>query len=157
MAGAGTDRGPSKVHHHFRRHWPIWAFVLVAALIVLLARAAAGEEAGARGKIMSAGKEDFAESCASCHGADATGTGELATKLVKPPKDLTGTAGQNGGQFPFWNIFDVIAGEAKVPGHDTHQMPEFYARLKQDDFKPGYAPSHFRVLALTHYLESLQK
>ncbi len=43
-----------------------------------------------------------------------------------------------------------------MPGHDTHQMPEFFARLKSQDLKPGYLPAHVRILELTHYLESLQ-
>ena len=71
--------------------------------------------------------------------------------------DLTAMTAANGGQFPFWRIIDITAGEAAVPGHDTHQVPEFFARLKAQDFKPGYLPAHARVLELTHYLESIQK
>jgi len=136
--------------------WPVWALLLVVVLLVVLARAAAGAE-GARGKILADGRQDFEESCVACHGADATGTGDLATKLVRPPKDLTAIAAQSGGEFPFWRVFDIIAGEKEVAGHQTFQMPNFLEQMRGADFKPGYLPAHVRILELTHYLESIQK
>ena len=136
--------------------WPVWAFLLVVVLLVVLARAAAAE-GGARGKILADGRQDYEENCVACHGADATGTGELGPKLVKPPKDLTAIAARQGGEFPFWRVFDIIAGEKDVVGHDTFQMPKYSTRMRGDDFKPGYLPAHVRVLELTHYIESIQK
>lgn len=138
------------------RHALLVLVLLIAAvvlLLILLPRAAA---AGARDTIIAEGRQEFAESCVACHGADGKGTGDLATKLVKPPKDLTAIAAANGGQFPFWRVFEIIAGETAVPGHETHQMPSFIADMKGDNQKPGYNPAHYRVLALTHYLESVQ-
>jgi mono/diheme cytochrome c family protein len=143
--------GPVRRLH---RHWPFWAFVIVIAVLVLFARAAA---AGARATVLGEGRQDFEESCVACHGGDATGTGTLATKLVKPPKDLTQIAVRNGGTFPFWQVFEIIAGEKPVAGHDTHQMPQFMADMTVQERKPGFAPAHVRVLELTHYLESLQR
>lgn len=136
------------------------AVILVIGLLALLAlalfpRAAAADQA--RTAVMNDGRQEFEEACQSCHGADGTGTGSLAVKLVKPPKDLTQISAANGGLFPFWRIFDVIAGETPVEGHDTHQMPDYYARLKADDNKPGYLPAPIRILVLTHYLESIQQ
>lgn len=132
------------------------AIALVLCVTTMLPAAFAAEGA-ARKAVMANGLEDYAENCAACHGAGGKGGGDLATKLVKPPKALDSIASANGGTFPFWRVFSIIAGEAPVDGHDTHQMPEFYARLKTDDTKPGYLPAHMRVLALTHYVESLQK
>jgi len=143
----------SRLHNwNFRLVWPL---ILAVALLVVLARAAAAEEA--RGKIIAEGRQDFEENCVPCHGADATGTGELAVKLIKPPKDLTAIAAGSGGVFPFWRTFEIIAGEKAVAGHDTFQMPKYSKRMQGDDFKPGYLPAHVRVLELTHYLESIQK
>ncbi len=106
-------------------------------------------------KVVGEAADDYARYCAACHGAQGRGDGELATKLVEPPSDLTSIS-QRSGSFPFWRIYDVIAGDQPVPGHDTFQMPEFAARLKADESKPGYLPAHIRILLLTHYLESLQ-
>ena len=136
--------------------WPVWALLLLVVLLVVLTRAAAAGE-GARGKILADGRQDFEESCVACHGTDATGTGELAAKLARPPKDLTAIAARNGGDFPFWRVFDIIAGEKEIEGHKTFQMPKYLERMRGADFTPGYLPAHVRILELTHYLESIQK
>lgn len=128
--------------------------LVVILILTLLPRAAAAGEAWKA--ILADGKQEFEESCVSCHGADGKGGGEFAAKLVAPPKDLTAIAATNGGEFPFTRVFDIIAGELDVPGHSPHQMPEFYARLKAKDYTPGYLPAHVRVLELAHYLESIQ-
>lgn len=142
----------------FKRHhpWPLWAFVLIAAALLILARSAAGEGA-ARAKLLQEGGQEYEENCVACHGADGRGGGDLAAKLIKSPKDLTKIAAANGGTFPFWRVFEIISGDQPVAGHDTFQMPKFYESLKSQDFKPGYHPAHVRVLELTHYIESLQR
>ncbi len=141
----------------FKRHhpWPLWAFMLLMAALIILARAAAGESA-ARTKLFAEGKQEYEENCVACHGADGKGVGELGVKLFKPPKDLTAISAANGGTFPFWHVFDIIAGDKPVEGHDTIHMPKYFERLKQQDYQPGYLPAHVRVLELTHYVESLQ-
>ncbi len=79
----------------------------------------------------------------------------MAPILASPPSDLTQISSDTGA-FPFWRIYNIIAGDVAVPGHDTFQMPRFDERLQADVGKPGYLPSHIRVLLLTHYVESLQ-
>jgi mono/diheme cytochrome c family protein len=130
------------------------SLVLAVLLVMSLPRAAAAD--GARAAVLADGKQEFQEACVSCHGADGKGGGPLASKLVKPPKDLTAIAAANNGVFPFWRVFSIVAGETAVEGHATHQMPDFYASLKTQDPKPGYLPAHVRLLELTHYLESIQ-
>jgi hypothetical protein len=140
------------------RHATLVLFILTVLILFVLAMisrpAAAANEA--RKKILEGGKQEFTEYCVACHGADAKGGGPMAAKLVKPPKDLTVIAASNGGPFPFWLVFDIVANASRISGHDTHQMPEFYASLKTQDFKPGYAPAELRLLSLVHYLESIQ-
>lgn len=138
-------------------HYSLGVLALLALALLatmLLPRAAAAE--AARAAVLADGKQEFEEACVSCHGAEGKGGGPLASKLVKPPKDLTAIAAANNGVFPFWRVFSIIAGETAVEGHATHQMPDFYASLKSQDYKPGYLPAHVRLLELTHYLESLQ-
>ncbi len=106
-------------------------------------------------KVIADGAEDYMLYCAACHGAGGRGDGEMASILVKPPSDLTRIS-ERSGRFPFWRIYTMIAGDAPVPGHDTFQMPQYGARMKADEEKPGYFPTHIRILLLTHYLESLQ-
>jgi mono/diheme cytochrome c family protein len=131
------------------------ALLLISLLlIVVFSRAAAA--GSAREAVLGEGRQEYQESCTGCHGADGKGRGELADKLVMPPSDLTRLAAASGGVFPFWRTFEVVAGEAPVSGHDTHQMPQYLARMRSDEGKPGHLPAHARILALTHYLESLQ-
>ena len=137
---------------------PIWKIAAFAAtLMVGLATLADGEEERTRKAMLAIGSEEFQESCAACHGADASGRGELANKLVKRPKDLTMIAEENGGTFPFWRVFDTIAGDTTVEGHDTSQMPLFSQRMRGQESAGVFPPAPLRVLALTHYLESIQE
>ncbi len=89
---------------------PTWKIPALAAMLMMgLTSLAAGEEERTRKAMLAIGSEEFQESCAACHGADASGTGELPNKLtgelpnklLKPRKDLTRLAEQNGGTFPF--------------------------------------------------------
>lgn len=113
--------------------------------------------ADSRKAVLDEGRMEFEENCVACHAKDATGQGELGAKLIKSPKDLTTIAERNGGTFPFWRVFDIIAGETQVPGHDTFQMPNYAQRMRGQESTPGFLPAHVRVLELTHYLESIQK
>lgn len=152
----GHSSSPNALRKARRTGWgPLWVFLLAGLLVLLLARAAAADIA--RNKVLAEGQEDYAENCVACHGADGTGTGDLGQVLVRPPKDLTTIAQRNGGTFPFWQIFDIIAGEKEMPGHETFQMPQYFGRMRGQDFAPGYLPAHVRILELTHYLESIQK
>lgn len=136
--------------------WGVLLFLLFVLALALFSRVSAAGS-GARDRILQDGRQDFEENCVACHGADATGKGELGEHLIRPPKDLTEITVRYGGAYPFWRIFDIIAGEKEVEGHKTFQMPLYSQRMRGDDFKPGYLPSHVRILELTHYLESIQK
>ena len=72
-----------------------------AMLIAGLATAAVGEEERTRKAMLAIGSEEFQESCAACHGADASGRGELADKLVKPPKTSPGSPNKTAGRSRF--------------------------------------------------------
>jgi mono/diheme cytochrome c family protein len=130
---------------------------VVTAMLVLFTGPAAAEDGRTRAGVFNDGLQEFQENCVACHGADATGTGELANKLIKPPKDLTTIAKANGGEFPFWRVFDIIAGDKPVPGHETTQMPLYSQRMRSQESSGQFPPPHVRVLELTHYLESIQK
>ncbi len=129
--------------------------VLVCAAVAMMSFAAHAQ--GSRRTVLDEGKMEFEENCATCHGKDGTGTGELSARLAVPPKDLTTFAQRNGGVFPFWPVFEVIAGEKPIPGHDTLDMPLFSKRMRAQEGQPGFLPAHIRMLEVTHYLESIQK
>lgn len=88
---------------------------LIAAVLLVAGCAAAPEVSRERGAQL------YAQTCVSCHGADASGTGPLAADLPVPPTDLTRLAAENGGDFPYARVMEQIHG---YPGR-FHVMPEF--------------------------------
>ena len=138
-----------------QRTWKVVAFAAIS--LGALTPTVVAEEEKTRKAMLDIGREELQESCSTCHGADASGRGELANKLAKPPKDLTMITENNGGTFPFWRVFDIIAGDTKVEDHDTSQMPLFSERMRGQETAGVFPPAPLRVLALTHYLESIQE
>lgn len=104
-------------------------------------------------------RQDFAAYCSGCHGTDARGqVVSIGGKDVKTP-DLTMLAKNNGGTFPRQRVMAQIDGYTR----DDHTMPEFgEVMLEGDkvlvDFGDGIStPTPVRLVALTDYLESLQR
>lgn len=106
------------------------------------------------------GKRAFADNCASCHGFDAKGTGEMANVLIKMPPDLTSLSARNDGVFPSDYVMSTIDGLSRAP-HFSGAMPEFGAGGMGDTViveKDGIGtPVPSELLALTEYLESVQE
>lgn len=135
----------------------------VSSRALVLAAAFFGASAGALAQdapdpqVISEGKADYEWQCDACHGPGGKGDGPMAKMLVKPPTDLTAIARANGGIFPFWRVYRIVAGKTDVPGHETFQMPDFWKRFRGQETEFGLLPPHVRVLELTHYLESIQE
>ena len=134
----------------FLRSARIGAFV--AATLLALAVPAAAQQAN----VLNQGKIDYREHCDACHGQSGMGEGKMADRLTVKPPDLTRIAKRNGGQFPFWTVYTEIDGEKPVRAHELSPMPLWGARFR-DEEKEGQPPVFLRVLALTHYLESIQE
>lgn len=106
------------------------------------------------------GRALFMSYCASCHGADAKGDGEMARSMSKPPKNLTLISVRHGDSFPRAKVMSIIDGYARSdmsgPG-----MPEF-GELLQGDLIPvdtgdgKMTPTPRKLVALMEYLESIQ-
>lgn len=104
-------------------------------------------------------RQDFADHCASCHGADARGGGPAAARLNVKPPDLTTLRARNGGVFPLVAVMSQIDGYTR----GSSAMPEFGALLLEDrrvlvETSPGVqTPTPQRLAAMARYLESLQR
>ncbi|MBP0483393.1 c-type cytochrome [Sagittula salina] len=103
----------------------------------------------------------FMENCAVCHGEDGKGSGPMARRLQKPPKDLTLIELRHGDRFPRAKIMSIIDGYARSdmtgPG-----MPEFGALLEGDlvPFDSGdgkLTPTPRKLVALLEYLQTIQQ
>ncbi len=89
----------------------------------------------------------FADHCAFCHGADATGDGPAAPTLMTPPKDLTRIEGRRGGEFPSAEVRSLIDGRDPVGAHRSPEMPRWGAFWSAPD----------RLDALVAYLRVIQR
>lgn len=69
------------------------------------------------------GKATYATYCASCHGLDLRGKGEIAATLSTKPTDLTRLEEKNDGVFPTDRLGEVIDGRAEVAAHGPREMP----------------------------------
>jgi mono/diheme cytochrome c family protein len=111
-----------------------------------------GERAPTEGDVSSTrGAALFAQDCAACHGADATG-GDLGP-------DLTGLAAAHGGRFPTMRVMAQIDGLGRHGDADA-VMPEFGARGMGDTVvveADGLGtPVPVDLLALATFLEGVQ-
>lgn len=99
----------------------------------------------------------FAEHCAGCHGADASGGPRVDGK--RPP-DLTRLAQRHGGRYPAVYVLSTIDGYARARTHGP--MPEFGALIDSPvetwtDPDGILTPTPRALMLLGAYLEGLQK
>ena len=105
------------------------------------------------------GAEDFANYCASCHGAGGKGDGPAAATLDKRPADLTQLAGADG-RIPMTRVMSKIWGYTRAP--DGTLMPRFAPLLESDQlvlFDSGDGiptPTPRRLVQLAEYLQTIQ-
>lgn len=102
----------------------------------------------------------FAANCASCHGTDAKGGGELAAGLDTAPPDLTTLSARHGGAFPHVYVANVIDGYRRGDRFSA-AMPEFgELDLGPTVIVEGHngngVPVPTKLLTLVTYLESIQ-
>lgn len=128
--------------------------IALAATALLAAPLACAKES-----LPPSGRELFVRHCASCHGLSGTGDGPLASRLVKPPADLTALRQRNGGRFDHAAVMAVIDGRRDVVEHGPREMPVwgaiFEKRLEDEPYGSYTTLLHARALA--DYVESIQR
>lgn len=106
------------------------------------------------------GAEDFQEYCATCHGTNAKGGGDLTGILTVEVPDLTGLAAANEGLFPMLDVIHVIDGRTGVRAHGG-PMPVygrvFSAEASEHGTYAAALEARGRVLSIAYYLESIQE
>jgi mono/diheme cytochrome c family protein len=125
-------------------------------IAVLLGLAVLGFGSSAR--CQDTGKHDFDTICASCHGIDGTGKGRDLTE-ANPP-DLTQLSRNNGGKFPFEEVYRIVDGREMKASHGRFAMPFWgdYLQKQGQEYTPGSnAAVKQRISAIVRYVERLQK
>jgi mono/diheme cytochrome c family protein len=128
------------------------------ACVLLLLLAAAGPSAGADEE----GERLYRQYCASCHGRQAKGDGDVAASMRIKPPDLTQLAARNGGEFPLELVVKKIDGREIPRAHGSPAMPVWGDVLagKVTDGRPSSVPVERRVqariLSIADYLRMIQ-
>jgi mono/diheme cytochrome c family protein len=137
-----------------------YAIATAGALVALLALAPIGARAqdDARAKLAAAGRAEYLQYCASCHGAEGKGNGPLAEDLRTAPADLTHISQRRGGTFPEPLISEIIDGRRRMRGHGPGNMPVWGRRFDQEVpyGEAGDIAVRGRVALLVEYLRSIQ-
>lgn len=131
------------------------------ALISLSVLGACAALAACTPTVPDTGAADYAQFCASCHGAAGKGDGPAAGGMRPPATDLTLLARGNGGSFPRLRVMNRIDGYTM--GMSDSPMPQFGQELREGptvlfDAGDGVStPTPARLVALTEHLERLQQ
>ena len=133
--------------------------ILAVAAVSLSSQAALAQE-----NELTLGKSSFGARCASCHGADGKGGGEIAGLFRIPPADLTTLAERAGGKFPFVDVYYTLIRGMEQPGHGDSDMPVWGDYFVADSLEDrGVTPGEAieiaagRAMSLALYLESIQE
>jgi mono/diheme cytochrome c family protein len=128
----------------------------VLALVFVLASGAACVDEETR---EVAGGDLYLRYCASCHGADAKGSGDVAAALKRAPADLTTLAKRNGGRFDEGAVMAVIDGRRLVAEHGAREMPVWGAIFEEEHEGEAFQAytGLLQARALTDYLRAVQE
>jgi mono/diheme cytochrome c family protein len=123
-----------------------------------------GTAALAQPAVYDAGKLEYMDNCASCHGVDGKGNGPLGNLLQRSPPDLTLLAKNNQGVLPMNRLYEVLDG-ANVPSHGTRDMPVWGREYRIEEAQRlREARRHYdepavvraRILTLLEYISRIQ-
>jgi mono/diheme cytochrome c family protein len=127
---------------------------LASALTLAAAPQAAPQ--GAAGLEAPSGAALYAERCASCHGATATGNGPMSRALKHAPPDLTSLSIKNHGMFPSARVYRIIEGR-DVDSHGDREMPVWGEVVKAHGDRSSRDATQTRIEAIVKFLESIQR
>lgn len=97
----------------------------------------------------------FRTYCASCHGADARGSGPMTALMRQLPPDLTAFSRRNGGVFPGERVRRIVDGR-DVASHGDRAMPVWGDAFRRSEGLTTDAAAA-RIDAIVRYLERIQE
>jgi mono/diheme cytochrome c family protein len=118
-----------------------WIVVFVSSIILAVMASWVTLVAAASPGDAAKGKEIYAKSCATCHGATGKGDGAAAAALNPKPTDLTKKTDMS--KLDDAAMFDIIAKGGAAIGKSP-LMPPFNGPLKEQEIKDVIA--HIRSL-----------
>lgn len=106
------------------------------------------------------GEKEFVRACASCHGKNGEGHGPIAALFSDAPADLSVLRQNNGGVFPFNDVYKIVDGRNGIRAHGS-EMPvwgdRFVASMDAEDKPAAEITALARLTSIVYYVESIQK
>jgi mono/diheme cytochrome c family protein len=102
------------------------------------------------------GADLYLNHCAACHGADAEGTGPVATSMRVTVPNLRTLATRNGGVFPEDAVTAYIDGRETQAAHGDRQMPIWGDVFRGPEQGTAQRTVRRRISALVEFLKTLQ-
>ena len=130
---------------------------LLVSIVVLVSMPSQRLQAEPDAGLVSVGKYTFRAYCASCHGQEARGDGPVAEHLRVAPADLTQITAREGGDYPAERVSQIIDGREKVRGHGVSDMPVWGDAFRKTDAALNDEEVKRKIMALVHFLESIQE
>ncbi|MEQ8233332.1 MAG: hypothetical protein RLW61_10350 [Gammaproteobacteria bacterium] len=130
---------------------------LLGTVALVAGLACGGTTQAADDEVAAVGKTRFMDFCAVCHGADAKGGGPFVPMLKAAPPDLTVLSKNNGGDFPFNRVYDMIDGRSMPGAHGTEEMPIWGGEWKRINAIGAETALRGRILEIIIYLRSIQQ
>lgn len=106
-----------------KRRLRLAAVVSLAMALALMVGLLLADEQDSPAFMAAKGRVTFRTYCASCHGVEALGNGNVARFLTVQPADLTRISERYGGEFPADRIREIIDGRVEVRTHGSKEMP----------------------------------
>lgn len=128
----------------------------MAALALLCGVALAG---GPGAHEFDFGRHEYEARCAGCHGASGDGDGVNRPYLDRSPADLTALAREHGGEFPYEEFYEVVAGTDGAEGDMPCFATVYEEAAREDSLDVPYEQERYletRLVALGDYVARLQ-
>lgn len=137
---------------------------VVAAAVTVLSLGGTSEIAGSADNALVLGKSEFQARCGLCHGQEGKADGHITELFEAKPRDLTKLKENNGGAFPFSEVYQMIDGRNMPRPHGTGEMPIWGDYFMEDALTDRGVnrmdAKHIvqgRILSVVYYLESIQE
>jgi len=152
-----TKYPPNELSMHCIKLWRTITKVLASVGLVALFSAPyhAAFAQQALDDVIEAGRQQFGQWCAVCHGQEGKGDGVLGPHLKEQPADLSLLSKENGGAFPFWETYSKIDGREIISTHGTGDMPVWGTDERYEG--AGGQLAMGQILQIVFYLQSIQE
>lgn len=98
------------------------SYALMGIICIVLLWLTVASTSAQQQEVTLAGKNEYQQYCAVCHGRDGTGAGAMAKLLKVKPANLTRLSAKHDGIFPFWDVYRIIDGRKEIGGHGAGDM-----------------------------------